>query len=66
MMPGVVPHLLKRWRDDFVTVKCRGMVSGLFEKKRGAIPPHPDPHQALAGHVASMAAVRNDYRLVEN
>jgi hypothetical protein len=39
-MPGVVSHLLKRWRDDFATVKCRGMVSGLIEKKRDAIPPH--------------------------
>jgi hypothetical protein len=25
----------------------RGMVSGLFEKKRDAIPPHPAPPQAL-------------------
>jgi hypothetical protein len=28
-------------------LKGRGMVSGLFEKKRDAIPPHPAPHQAL-------------------
>jgi hypothetical protein len=46
-MPGVVSHLLKKKRDDFATVKGRGMVSGLFEKKRDAIPPHPAPSQAL-------------------
>jgi hypothetical protein len=28
-------------------LKGRGMVSGLFEKKRDAIPPHPAPPQAL-------------------
>jgi hypothetical protein len=28
-------------------LKDRGMVSGLFEKKRDAIPPHPAPSQAL-------------------
>jgi hypothetical protein len=27
-------------------LKGRGMVSGLFEKKRDAIPPHPAPPQA--------------------
>jgi hypothetical protein len=32
-------------------LKGRGMVSGLFEKKRDAIPPHPVPPQALTiGH----------------
>jgi hypothetical protein len=36
----MVSNLLKRWQDDVVTVKGRGMVSGLFEKKRDAIPPH--------------------------
>jgi hypothetical protein len=28
-------------------LKGRGMVSGLFEKKRDAISPHPAPPQAL-------------------
>jgi hypothetical protein len=28
-------------------LKGRGMVSGLFEKKREAIPPHPAPPQSL-------------------
>jgi hypothetical protein len=28
-------------------LKGRGMVSGLLEKKRDAIPPHPAPLQAL-------------------
>jgi hypothetical protein len=28
-------------------LKGRGMVSGLFEKKLDAIPPHPTPPQAL-------------------
>jgi hypothetical protein len=28
-------------------LKVRGMVSGLYEKKRDAIPPHPAPPQAL-------------------
>jgi hypothetical protein len=28
-------------------LKGRGVVSGLFEKKRDAIPPHPAPPQAL-------------------
>jgi hypothetical protein len=31
----------------FRLLKGRGMVSGLFEKKRDAIPPHPAPPQAL-------------------
>jgi hypothetical protein len=43
---GMFSNLLKRWRDDFATVK-RQVVSGLFEKKRDAIPPHPAPPQAL-------------------
>jgi hypothetical protein len=58
-MPGVVSHLLKKKRDAFKSakkgggiilrlLKGRGMVSGLFEKKRDAIPPHPAPPQALA------------------
>jgi hypothetical protein len=57
-MPGVVSHLLKKKRDGFKSakkgggmilplLKGRGMVSGLFEKKRDAIPPHPAPPQAL-------------------
>jgi hypothetical protein len=29
-------------------LKGRRMISGLFEKKRDAIPPHPAPLQALA------------------
>jgi hypothetical protein len=29
-------------------LKGREMVSGLFEKKRDAIPPHPAPLQVLA------------------
>jgi hypothetical protein len=29
-------------------LKGRGMVSGLIEKKRDAIPPHPVPPQALS------------------
>jgi hypothetical protein len=40
-------NLLKRWRDDFATVKRQRDVSGLFEKKQDAIPPHPSPSQAL-------------------
>jgi hypothetical protein len=50
--------LLKKKRDGFNSakkdgemilrlLKGRGMVSGLFEKKRDAIPPHPAPPQAL-------------------
>jgi hypothetical protein len=50
--------LLKRKRDGLESakkgggiilrlLKGRGMVSGLFEKKRDAIPPHPAPPQAL-------------------
>jgi hypothetical protein len=31
----------------YIYIKGRGMVSGLFEKKRDAIPPHPAPPQAL-------------------
>jgi hypothetical protein len=31
-------------------LKGRGMVSGLFEKKRDAIPPPPAPLQALEKH----------------
>jgi hypothetical protein len=50
--------LLKKNRDGFKSakkggeiilrlLKGRGMVSGLFEKKRDAIPTHPAPPQAL-------------------
>jgi hypothetical protein len=50
--------LLKKKRDGLKSakkgggmilrlLKGRGMVSGLFEKKRDAIPPHPAPPQAL-------------------
>jgi hypothetical protein len=56
-MPGVVSHLLKRsgmisnllrrWQIDFATLKGRGMVLGLFEKKQDAILPHCAPPQAL-------------------
>jgi hypothetical protein len=37
---GMVSNLLKMWRDDFTTVKRQKDISGLFEKKRDAIPPH--------------------------
>jgi hypothetical protein len=43
----MVSDLLKGWQDDFATVKSRGMVLELFEKKRDAIPPHSTPPQAL-------------------
>jgi hypothetical protein len=51
--------LLRKKRDGFKSakkkgggmilrfLKGRGMVSGLIEKKRDAIPPHPAPLQAL-------------------
>jgi hypothetical protein len=39
--------LLKKKRDDFATLKGKGVVSGFFEKKRDAIPPHPAPPEAL-------------------
>jgi hypothetical protein len=38
-------------------LKGRGMVLGLFERKRDAIPPHPAPPQALV-------ITRNDTGLV--
>jgi hypothetical protein len=34
-------------------LKGRGMVLGLFEKKRDAIPPHPAPPQALGLYLKS-------------
>jgi hypothetical protein len=42
----MVSNLLKRWRDNFATVK-RQRDSGLFEKKWDAIPPNPTPPQAM-------------------
>jgi hypothetical protein len=39
-------------------LKGRGMVSGLFEKKRDAILPHPTPPQALVIAVTVNAKYR--------
>jgi hypothetical protein len=36
----MVSNLLKRWQDDFATVKRRRDGFGLFEKKWDAILPH--------------------------
>jgi hypothetical protein len=36
----MVSNLLKRWRDDFSTVKRQRDGFGLFEKKWDAISPH--------------------------
>jgi hypothetical protein len=46
---GMVSNLLKSGGMILRLLKGRGMVSGLFEKKRDAIPPHPAPPQALVG-----------------
>jgi hypothetical protein len=38
-------------------LKGRGMVLGLFEKKRDAIPPHPTPLQALVVAIGTLLSV---------
>jgi hypothetical protein len=44
----MVSNLLKGGGMILRLLKGRGMVSGLFEKKQDAIPPHPAPLQALS------------------
>jgi hypothetical protein len=45
---GMVLNLLKKGSGMILRLlKGRGMVSGLLEKKRDAIPPHSAPLQAL-------------------
>jgi hypothetical protein len=41
---GMVSNLLKRWRDDFATVKRQRDGFGAFRKETGC---HPAPPQAL-------------------
>jgi hypothetical protein len=45
----MVSNLIKKGGGMILLLlKGKGMVSGLFEKKRDDIPPHPAPPQALA------------------
>jgi hypothetical protein len=43
---GIVTNMLKRWWDEFVSVKRQRYISELFEKKLDLISSHPIPSQA--------------------